>query len=83
VAPQALTLLNNPFIVGQAQLFARQVEEVVPYDVDRQVALAYQTALTRLPTAAEAEIGRELVAEGSLEDLTHVIFNLSEFLYRR
>ena len=83
VAPQALTLLNNPFIVGQAQLFARQVEEVVPYDVDRQVALAYQTALTRHPTAAEAEIGRELVAEGSLEDLTHVIFNLSEFLYRR
>ncbi|MDP6535503.1 MAG: DUF1553 domain-containing protein [Gammaproteobacteria bacterium] len=83
VAPQALTLLNNPFILGQAQLFARKVEEAVPYDVDRQVAMAYRTALTREPTAVEAEIGRQLVEEGSLEDLTHVIFNLSEFLYRR
>ncbi|MFP6825073.1 MAG: PSD1 and planctomycete cytochrome C domain-containing protein [Pseudohongiellaceae bacterium] len=83
VAPQALTLLNNPFILGQAQLFARRVEEQVPYDVGRQVDLVYRTALTRSPTAAESAIGRELVEFGSLEDLTHVVFNLSEFLYRR
>ena len=83
VAPQALTLLNNPFVLDQARLFARQVEEIAPYDIDQQVTLAYQTALTRSPTVAEAQIGRQLVEERSLRDLTHVIFNLSEFLYRR
>ena len=83
VAPQALTLMNNPFVLGQAQLFARQIEELAPYDVERQVDLAYRTALARAPAGEEAALARQLVADGSLEDLTHVIFNLSEFLYRR
>ena len=83
VAPQALTLLNNPFVLGQAELFAREVEERAGYDIARQVDLAYRTGLTRPPTEAEAAIGRQLVEDGSLVALTHVIFNLSEFLYRR
>ena len=83
VAPQALTLLNNPFVLGQARLFARRIEEQAPYDVDRQVELAYRTTLARPPAPEEAALARQLVAGGALEDLTHVIFNLSEFLYRR
>ena len=83
VAPQALTLMNNPFVLNQAELFSAQVEEVAPYDIDQQVEMVYRTALTRSPTQEEAEIGRQLVELGSLDDLTHVVFNLSEFLYRR
>jgi hypothetical protein len=83
VAPQALTLLNNPFVLGQAELFAQEIQERVPYDVDRQIELAYRSGLTRLPTEVEREVGRQLVESGSLIDLTHVIFNLSEFLYKR
>jgi len=83
VAPQALTLLNNPFVLNQAELFSDTIEEKVPYNVDQQVEMVYQTALTRPPTQKEAEIGRQLVELGSLDDLTHVVFNLSEFLYRR
>ncbi len=83
VAPQALTLMNNPFVLNQARLFARQVEERAPYDIDAQVDLVYRTALTRSPDEEEAAIGRTLVETGSLQDLTHVVFNLSEFLYRR
>ena len=83
VAPQALTLLNNPFVLRQADLFAREIEERAPYDVERQIQLAYERGLTRAPTPAELEISRSLVEIGSLADLTHVIFNLSEFLYRR
>jgi hypothetical protein len=45
--------------------------------------MVYQTALTRPPTEQEAAVGRQLVELGSLDDLTHVVFNLSEFLYRR
>jgi len=83
VAPQALTLLNNPFVLGQAELFARAIEERAPYAIPQQVDLAYRSALTRPPTPQEADIGQQLVEQGSLQDLTHVIFNLSEFLYRR
>ena len=75
--------MNNPFILSQAGLFADTVEEKVPYDIDQQVAMVYQTALTRPPTNEEAEVGRQLVEVGSLNDLPHVVFNLSEFLYRR
>lgn len=83
VAPQALTLLNNPFVLNQAELFAQQIEERAPYDIDQQVELVYRTALTRSPTEDEAVISRQLVEERSLQALTHVVFNLSEFLYRR
>ncbi len=83
VAPQALTLMNNPFVLSQAELFSDSIEEKVPYNIDQQVEMVYQTALTRPPTPEEAEVGRQLVELGSLDDLTHVVFNLSEFLYRR
>jgi hypothetical protein len=83
VAPQALTLMNNPFVLNQAESFANQIEERAPYDVNAQVELVYRTALTRSPSSEEAAIGRQLVENGSLQDLTHVVFNLSEFLYRR
>ena len=83
VATQALTLLNNPFVLGQAGLFAERLEREAPSDVAGQIDLAYRIALARPPTDAEAAIGRQLVEERSLVDLTHVVFNLSEFLYLR
>ena len=83
VPTQALTLINNPFVLGQARLFAEHIEEEAPGEIGRQVDLAYRTALTRRPTGDEAAVARQLVEEGSLVDLTHVLFNLNEFLYRR
>ena len=83
VATQALTLLNNPFVLRQAELFAERLEAAEPNDLERQVALAYRLALTREPTAAEAETAMALATEQSLVDLTHVLLNLNEFLYLR
>ena len=83
VPTQALTLLNNPFVVGQAELFAQRVEQAAPNDVTRQIDLTYRIALTRPPTEEEAAIARELVDARSLVDLAHVMFNLNEFLYLR
>jgi hypothetical protein len=83
VAPQALTLLNNPFVLGQANVFAERLEREAPNDVAAQVDLAYQIALARSPNEREALIGTQLVTEGSLVDLAHVMFNLNEFLYVR
>ena len=83
VATQALTLMNNEFVLNQARLFAERLERAAPGDVDRQIDLAYRIALTRPPAAEEAEIARDLVSSQSLVDLTHVMLNLNEFLYLR
>jgi len=80
VATQALTLLNNPFVLNQAKLFAERLEPgTVPDPVDR----AYRIAVGRPPTKEESVVARDLVEKGSLVDLTHVILNLNEFLYLR
>ena len=83
VATQALTLMNNPFVLGQAELFAERLRQAAPSDVDRQIYLAYRIALTRRPTSPELEVARDLVTHRSLVDLAHVMFNLNEFLYLR
>ncbi len=83
VATQALTLMNNAFVLNQATLFADRLEALAPGDLDRQGELAYQIALTRPPTTMEAQVAKGLVAEQSLVDLTHVMLNLNESLYLR
>ena len=83
VATQALTLMNNEFVLKQARLFAERLERAAPGDVDRQIDLAYRIALTRPPAAEEAQLARDLVSSQSLVDLTHVMLNLNEFLYLR
>ena len=55
----------------------------MPDDIEGQIDLGYRIALTRAPTEEEAAIARQLVDERSLVDLTHVLFNLNEFLYLR
>ena len=83
VSTQALTLLNNPFVLNQARLFAARLERAAPGDVGRQIDLAYRIALTRPPTPAEASVAAELVEARSVVDFAHVMLNLNEFLYLR
>ena len=83
VSTQALTLMNNPFVLNQAELFAERLEREAPGDLDAQIDLAYLIALTRKPTDAEREVARGLATEQSLVDFTHVMMNLNEFLYLR
>ena len=75
--------MNNPFVIRQAELFAERLQEAEPYDLNKQVDLAYRIALARSPTPDETEVAKVLVAEQSLVDFTHVMLNLNEFLYLR
>jgi hypothetical protein len=45
--------------------------------------LGYQLALSRPATELEKSLALEKVKAGSLDDFTHVLLNLSEFLYMR
>ena len=83
VPTQALTLLNNEFILKQASLFAGRVRETAGADAVRQIDLAYELALARPPRDEERALAVEFLRGRDLEAFTHVLFNLSEFLYMR
>jgi hypothetical protein len=56
VATQALTLMNNEFILRQARLFAERVQkEAGSADLAAQIRKAYRIALSRDPNAWELE----------------------------
>jgi hypothetical protein len=97
VPPQALALLNDPFIVEEAGVWAdRLLEEQAP-DIEARLNSMFRTALGRLPDAAERERFTGLVKEtASLhktpadqilssrdvwKDVAHTVFNLKEFIY--
>jgi hypothetical protein len=83
VPTQALTLLNDPFVLRQAQLFADRVKKDAGDDPLKQIDLAYRIALTRPPTQTELTVALDAMRTPSVLDLTHVLFNLNEFVYMR
>ncbi len=83
VPTQALTLLNDEFVLRQSKLFANRVEEGARGDAAKQVDLAYRIALSRPPSEDERKLGLDFLQKRSLADFTHVLLNLNEFLYVR
>ena len=82
VPTQALTLLNNPFVLSQADFFAQRLARDAK-DPRAQVDLAYRIALARPATEPEIAIGIDLIAKQSLAAFAHVVMNLDEFIYLR
>jgi hypothetical protein len=83
VPTQALTLLNDEFVLKQAELFADRVKRDAGDDREKQIDLAYRIALARPPTRAEMMLALEATEGKSLVDLTHVLLNVNEFVYTR
>jgi hypothetical protein len=83
VPTQALMLLNDDFVIKQAERFAQRIIEAEPADVNRQIELAYLLALGRVPDARERELAREYLQARSLAGFAHVLLNLNEFVYLR
>jgi hypothetical protein len=66
-APQALILLNGPFLQKQSQVLAVRLIRECGRDTVRQIERAYQLALARHSTAAENATAREfLVGQSEL-----------------
>jgi Protein of unknown function (DUF1553) len=82
VPTQALTLMNDEFVLRQAQLFANRLQETETNPA-RQIDLAYRLALGRPPADAELQTNLEFLKTRKLVDFTHVMLNLNEFLYMR
>jgi hypothetical protein len=85
---QALTLLNDPLILKQAQLFAQRVAKSAGPDPARQIDEAYEVAFGRRASPRELamslEYMRNRAASGRsnpLADICHALFNANEFVY--
>jgi hypothetical protein len=92
VPAQALTLLNNPFVVQQAQLWAKRVLAEPERTSKERVASLYVSAFGREPSEAELNEALAFLAEQGKEygkpddprawaDLCHVLFNVKEFIF--
>jgi hypothetical protein len=96
VPTQALTLLNNEFILMQADFFAKRVAGMAGPEQDARVRAAYRIGLGRDPRANELEQNVKFLNEQqayhrgrgiaepehmALVDLCDVVLNLNEFVY--
>jgi hypothetical protein len=97
VPAQALALLNDPFVLQQASVWADRLVATPAATVSARIEQMFRTALSRPPRAEEREAFTQAVAElatlhgiapervlASTEvwkDVAHTLFNLTEFVY--
>jgi hypothetical protein len=77
---QALALLNNPFMVKQAEFFAERVQKQ-DADPARQIDTAVRLAFGRSPTAAERDALAAHARRHGLANACRLLLNASEFLF--
>jgi Protein of unknown function (DUF1553)/Protein of unknown function (DUF1549)/Planctomycete cytochrome C len=85
VAPQALFLMNNPFVLEQTHALAKRITSAGE-DEKVRVRFAYQVLYGRDPLAQEERIGLEFLKRGHSSDKAwdeycQVLLCANEFLY--
>jgi hypothetical protein len=85
-APQALSLLNDDWMLGRADAMARRVRKLAGDEPAAQVAAAWQIALGREPSdesrqSATAFLTRSPTEKSALRDYCHVLLNANAFVY--
>jgi Protein of unknown function (DUF1553)/Protein of unknown function (DUF1549)/Concanavalin A-like lectin/glucanases superfamily len=80
---QALTLMNGDFSNRMVRAFEARLSYEAPADADRQISLAYQYALGRLPTEPEVTRAKAALPAAGLRGLCWALLNSNEFLYLR
>ena len=92
VPAQALVMLNNPFVLQQAELWAKRTLGTPNRTVAERLQAMYESAFGRLPTDDEVKVATQFLEEQAREygkpdhprawgDLAHVLFNAKEFLF--
>lgn len=87
VPAQALILMNDPFVLGQAQAWAERVLRS-PASNEERISEMYRTAFARLPTEQEQLVASEFIG-GHREDVAlwrdyaHALINTKEFIFLR
>ncbi len=79
-AIQSLTLLNNEFMLKQAERFAARLGDEAG-DTPAKVRRAFQLAFGREPDAVEKQAAVGLVAKEGMFALCRMLFNANEFVH--
>ncbi len=92
VPGQSLTMMNDPFVIAQAQQLAAAILAADSLVSDEhKIGRMFEQALGRPPSTKEAERSMRFLEgrkedpdlEGAWQDLAHAIFNFKEFIYIR
>jgi hypothetical protein len=92
VPAQALILLNDPFVIGQARVWADRLLRDADCTANLRIDRVYEEALGRPPTESEAAAALSFINDRSAgassseprdawADLCHVLFNVKEFIF--
>lgn len=83
VAPQALFLMNNPFVLDRAKALADRLMKQGPPDDRAKIDWLYRLLYSRPATDREAEIGMSVVRKGgeSWQRYCQVLLCANEFVY--
>lgn len=97
VPAQSLILMNDPFVVHQAEVMARHLIELEELEQADRIKYIYSRALSRYPNEEELEKASSFIktlaqtyqvgeqdVDGNLEvwkDYCHSVFNLKEFIF--
>ena len=77
---QALSLLNNSFVLQMSDAFAERVKKEAGEDPSAQISRAWQLAIGRKPSDTEHELSAKLLQDHGLPALCRGLFNSSEFV---
>lgn len=77
---QALSLLNNSFVLHMSDYFAARIENEAGDNIEKQVDLAWRMAVQRKPDANELLLASKFLKENDLKALCRALFNISEFV---
>jgi hypothetical protein len=80
-APQALELLNGTFTQGMSAAFAERIEKEAGKSPKRQIDMAYQMALGRLPDPAERNAALKFLRTSPLREFALALLLTNDFLY--
>ncbi len=85
IAPQALLMMNNNFVITEARFFAERLRREAGAEVKAQVERAYGLALGRAPSEFERAKALDFIrsSPSGLAEFCQVLFSLNEFVYRQ
>ncbi|MCH9654706.1 MAG: PSD1 and planctomycete cytochrome C domain-containing protein [Planctomycetes bacterium] len=79
-ALQALSLMNDHFMVSMSTFYAQKVK-AESSDLSTQIKLAFETTLGRPPKQSELEILQNIGSRYGIENVCRLIFNSNEFIF--
>ena len=80
-ALQALAMMNNEFILRQAEYLAQRVASEAPASMEEKVHRTFQLALGRKASPTEVAAAVPLLEQHGLPQLCRAMLNANEFVY--